>query len=202
MVVNDRGAERPDDSPRTDGGEASQDRPGQPATTQPRHEPRRLSPALIATLVAIPIMVLTFFIVVAALKPDSPSNPVQSLAAPDADSAECVKLVAALPERFDGFSGKKVGDGVVRYPSADGDIVVRCGVERPGDLAPTSSLQVVNPVQWFMTDTREGSGQAYVAVDRRPYVALWLPITAGNGPISDISAAISKTFPVAPLDFG
>ena len=72
MVVNDRGAERPDDSPRADGGEASQNRPGRPATTQPRQEPRRLSPALIATLVAIPIMVLTFFIVVAALKAPLP----------------------------------------------------------------------------------------------------------------------------------
>ena len=87
---------------------------------------------------------------------------------------------------------------MVRYPSVDGDIVVRCGVERPGDLAPPAAFRVVNPVQWF-ADTREGSGQAYVAVDRRPYVALlaadhrrqrtYLPISA---------AAISKTFPVAP----
>ena len=43
-----------------------------------RQEPRRLSRRTVATLVAIPIMVLTFFIVVAALKPDSLSGPVQS----------------------------------------------------------------------------------------------------------------------------
>ncbi|QHN19972.1 DUF3515 family protein [Gordonia amarae] len=147
-------------------------------------------------------MVLTFFVVVAALKPDGESNPVESLAAPQSDSPDCAKLVAALPERFDGFSDKKTGDGIVRYTSDDGDIIVRCGVERPKDLAPTSALQVVNPVQWFMTDTREGSGQAYVAVDRRPYVALWLPITAGNAPITDVSTAISKALPVAPLEFG
>ena len=53
-----------------------------------------------ATLIAIPVMVLTFFVVVAALKPDGESNPVESLAAPQSDSPDCAKLVAALPERY------------------------------------------------------------------------------------------------------
>ncbi|MFZ2239169.1 MAG: DUF3515 domain-containing protein [Gordonia amarae] len=202
--MNDSGSEQPDDGPVSEGGSASTLGPEKsgPAVTSHDREPRRLSPALVATLIAIPVMVLTFFVVVAALKPDGESNPVESLAAPQSDSPDCAKLVAALPERFDGFSDKKTGDGIVRYTGDDGDIVVRCGVERPKDLAPTSALQVVNPVQWFMTDTREGSGQAYVAVDRRPYVALWLPIIAGNAPITDVSTAISKALPVAPLEFG
>ena len=202
--MNDSGSEQPDDGPVSEGGHASTSGPekSSPAITSHDREPRRLSPALVATLIAIPVMVLTFFVVVAALKPDGESNPVESLAAPQSDSPDCAKLVAALPERFDGFSDKKTGGGIVRYAGDDGDIVVRCGVERPKDLAPTSALQVVNPVQWFMTDTREGSGQAYVAVDRRPYVALWLPITAGNAPITDVSTAISKALPVAPLEFG
>ncbi|MBD0023927.1 DUF3515 family protein [Gordonia pseudamarae] len=224
-VVNDSGSGQSDDRSPAAGSSPAGDGPGAPAPADtsppadtpgpdvtgtgtravpaPRDDSRRLSPALIATLVTIPVVVLTFFIVVAALKPDAEANPVASLAAPGSSSTECAALVDALPDRFDGFSDKKTSDdGLVRYTSSDGDIVLRCGVDRPAGLAPTSNLQVVNPVQWFMTDTRDGSGQAYVSVDRRPYVALWLPVNAGNAPITDISAIISKTLPMAPLDFG
>ncbi|MFW0792690.1 DUF3515 domain-containing protein [Gordonia sp. CPCC 205515] len=163
----------------------------------------RLSPALIATLVTIPVLVIAGFIAFAALRPD-PTTPVESYAASESASADCAKLIAALPTSFDGFGDKQVTGSTVKWPS-DGDgepVVLRCGISRPTELSPTSNLQVINPVQWFITDTVEGAGQAYVCVDHRPYVAMWIPVNAGNGPITDVSAVIATTLPRAPLDFG
>ncbi|MGC4960150.1 DUF3515 domain-containing protein [Gordonia sp. DT101] len=163
----------------------------------------RLSPALIATLVAIPVMVLIGFITFAALRPDD-TTPIESYATGESSSADCGKLIAALPQTFDGFGDKQVDGTTVKWP-ADGDgdaVTLRCGISRPSELSPTSNLQVINPVQWFITDTVEGSGQAYVCVDHRPYVAMWIPANAGNGPITDVSAVIEQTLPRGPLDFG
>ena len=52
------------------------------------------------------------------------------------------------------------------------------------------------------SDSIAGSGEAYVSVDHRPYVAMWVPANAGNGPITDVSATIEEVLPRAPLDFG
>ncbi|EGD56990.1 DUF3515 domain-containing protein [Gordonia neofelifaecis] len=166
----------------------------------------RLSPALIATLVAIPVMVLAGFITYAALNfssSDSESSPVESYATSAADSAKCAAFIDQLPEKLGDFGDKSVDGTTVRWTKPDSDpVVLRCGVERPDELAPTSALQVINPVQWFMTDTIDGRGQAFVSVDHRPYVAVWVPVGAGNAPITDVSALIEAHLERAPLDFG
>lgn len=164
----------------------------------------QMSPALIATLITIPVMVLVGFITFAALRPDD-ATPVDGYAAPQSSSTQCSAFVAALPATFEGFGDKQIADdGRVTWSSDDGSspITLRCGVDRPTELSPSSNLQVVNPVQWFITETDEVSGQAYVCVDHRPYVALWVPANAGNAPITDISAVIAKELESAPLDFG
>ncbi|MFW0786765.1 DUF3515 domain-containing protein [Gordonia sp. CPCC 206044] len=163
----------------------------------------RLSPALIATLIAVPVMVIVGFITFAALRPD-PTTPIDNYATGEAASADCAKLISELPQTFDGFGDKEVEGSTVRWP-ADGQgdaLTLRCGISRPTELSPTSNLQVINPVQWFITDSVEGSGQAYVCVDHRPYVAMWIPENAGNGPITDVSAIIDRTLDRGPLDFG
>lgn len=166
----------------------------------------RFSPAMIATLVAVPVMVIAGFITYAALHfsaDDTPPSPVESYTTTAADAARCAEFIKKLPDELGDFEGKSVDGTTVRWTRADSDpVVVRCGVERPHELAPTSSLQVINPVQWFMTDTIEGRGQAYVSVDHRPYVAVWVPAGAGNAPITDVSALIEKNLQRAPLDFG
>ncbi|WP_124706532.1 DUF3515 domain-containing protein [Gordonia insulae] len=163
----------------------------------------RLSPALIATLVTIPVIVIVGFITFAALRPEEKS-PIESYTVAESASPECAKLVAEVPQTFEGFGDKQVNGSTVTWP-ADGDgeaVTLRCGISRPSELSPTSNLQVIHPVQWFITDTVEGSGQAYVCVDHRPYVAMWIPANAGNGPITDVSAVIERTLPRGPLDFG
>lgn len=167
-------------------------------------EPYRLSPALIATMVAVPVMVLVGFIAFAAIKSNEvPATPVDSYAASGEGADRCPQLVDQLPESFGDYGGKTVDGDTVRWTTEGSNepLVFRCGVARPDDLAPTSALQVIHPTQWFITDTDEDRGQAYVLVDRRPYVAVWVPSGAGNGPLTDISEMAAE-LPPAPLDFG
>lgn len=209
--VNDGRDDTPDNAP-------GEDRPDEstPAESTPEEstaeasapeigpEPRQLSPALIATLITIPVMVLVGFIAYAALRPDYQS-PLHALAAPDSGTEECSRLMDALPPTFEGFDDKEIGEaGLVTWPATDGGapLVLRCGVERPEGLAPTSSLQVVFPAQWFITETDEERGQAYVSVAHRPYVALWTPLNTGNAPITDISAIIDAELEPGPLELG
>ncbi|WP_235831299.1 DUF3515 domain-containing protein [Gordonia zhaorongruii] len=168
----------------------------------------QLSPALIATLVVIPVVVLALFIAFAAVnysnRPGDDPSPVEGYAtAQGAGADKCPSFIDALPDTLGDYTGKSVDGTTVRWGKDDSEpIVVRCGVERPAELAPTSSLQVIDPVQWFMTDTVRGVGQAYVSVDHRPYIAVWVPSGAGNAPITDVSALVAKHLERAPLDFG
>lgn len=167
----------------------------------------RLSPALIATLVAIPTMVIIGFIVFAAMKTaEAAQIPIDGYAASDEAADKCGPLIATLPESFDGYGGKRVDGDTVRWEPAGGDpsadpIVFRCGVARPEGLAPTSALQVINAAQWFQTESVDGRGQAWVLVDRRPYVAMWVPAGAGNAPLTQVSNLSDGLTPM-PLDFG
>ncbi|ATD71571.1 MULTISPECIES: DUF3515 domain-containing protein [Gordonia] len=182
--------------------------PEDPAVDERYGAGSRLSPALIATLVAIPVMVIAGFIAFAALRPET-VNPVESYASDGSASADCTRLLDAAPQRFEGFGDKEISGDRATWPAeASGDdLTLRCGVTRPAELSPTSNLQEIHAagragVQWFITDTVDGSGQAYVSVDHRPYVALWVPSNAGNGPITDISGLIDQTLERGPLDFG
>lgn len=168
---------------------------------------QRRSPALIATLVAIPVVVIVLFIVIAAGRGrvDDSSLPLATASA--TPSAECTRLIAALPQAFPGYGTRSEDGGLVRWPSTrsgsenTGPVQLRCGVARPAGLAPTSALQVVDPVQWFSAQ-QDSRGSLWVAVDHRPYVALWLPTNVGNGPITDVSAVIDRILPRASLDLG
>lgn len=171
---------------------------------------RRLSPAVIATIVTIPVMVIVGFITYAVVGTDdavSADTPLKSMSAPERDSPDCATLIAALPESFDGFGDRETSDdGMVSWPPGEqvpGPVQVRCGVDRPESLSPTSGLQVVDPVQWFLVSAPTKSpGFLWYAVDHRPYVAIWLPENAGNGPIQQVSAIIDETLPAAPIDLG
>ncbi|WP_299570778.1 DUF3515 domain-containing protein [uncultured Williamsia sp.] len=167
----------------------------------------RRSPALIATLVAIPVVVVVLFIVVAANRTGSDDRSLPLTSASATPSPECTRLLAALPQTFDGYGNRSQDGGLVQWPSTrsgsdnTGPVQLRCGVARPTGLAPTSALQVVDPVQWF-SSTQDSRGTLWVAVDHRPYVALWLPVNVGNGPITDVSTVIDRVLPRASLDLG
>ncbi len=171
------------------------------STTAIRGADGRLSPAFLATLIAVPVMIVVGFIAFAMLRSNA-ATPLDSMSAEPGTAQACAPLMAALPERLGAYGDKSVSGSAARWGRANGDAVyLRCGVVRPTALAPSSRLQVVDSAQWFITDDRN-AGVAYVAVDHRPYVALWLPMDSGPTPISDVTALIDKHLQRAPLDLG
>jgi hypothetical protein len=123
--------------------------------------------------------------------------------APDAAGPECATLVAALP------SGLPAGDGTLparpladpappgtrAWAAAPRPVVLRCGLTRPVELTPTSSLLEVNGVRWLRLD--DGAPDpvivSYVAVDRPVYVVLTAPTDAGSGPLQAVADVVRQT---------
>ncbi|HEX2130307.1 MAG TPA: DUF3515 domain-containing protein [Actinophytocola sp.] len=126
--------------------------------------------------------------------------------APEADSAECRALTDALPDEL-----PNAGDTLRRLPLAEpappataawGDqvrepVVLRCGLNRPAELTPTSSLRAIDDVQWLMV--RGELAETWYVVDRGVYVALTVPDHAGTGPLQEISATVGSTLAAAPV---
>ena len=125
--------------------------------------------------------------------------------APQAGSAECGRLLAALPTEL--VSGTaKLARRVIAAPAppatlawgAGDPVVLRCGLPRPDQLTPTASLLQVSGVQWLQIP---GDGAStWYAVDRPVYVALTLPTGSGSGPLQDVSAAVGHTLPATQVN--
>lgn len=185
-------------------------------TKAPAPRPRR-SPALLATVVALPVAVVVcfaVFLVLAQQKQDelrasAEAGHVKSVTAPTAGDPTCTKLLAAIPAELGSFRRDDSSDptGFARWTSdKQGAVEVRCGTERPADLTNTSKLQVVNGVQWLQS-TPAGApapdgGAYWAAVDHRPYVVLWVPDGAGTAAIQAVSDAIRENLQAASLDLG
>ncbi|GLZ35490.1 hypothetical protein Lesp02_76770 [Lentzea sp. NBRC 105346] len=126
--------------------------------------------------------------------------------APAAASPECTTLVdklpVGLPSGKDMLPRREIASpapvGAVAWGDAQHDpVVLRCGLNRPSELSPTSELRVISDVTWLVVD---GSGAAtWYVVDRPVYVALTVPGDAGTGPLQDVSTTIRDLLPKAPV---
>ncbi|APU17158.1 DUF3515 domain-containing protein [Actinoalloteichus fjordicus] len=129
-----------------------------------------------------------------------------TIPAPDAESPECVDLVAALPEELSSgdstLTRRELIDpappGAAAWGSADHDpVVLRCGLGAPAELTPTSQLLDLSGVQWLEL-TGEGS-TTWAAVDRPVGVALTMPDGTGSGPLQSVSAVIGEELPAVEI---
>ncbi|WP_447009400.1 DUF3515 domain-containing protein [Saccharothrix hoggarensis] len=127
--------------------------------------------------------------------------------APEAESAECRALLAALPAEL--LSGgvtlprRELASPAPAGALAWGDaahqpVVLRCGLDRPAALTPTSVTRVISDVQWL--EVAEGDSATWYVVDRPVYVALTVPSDAGTGPLQDVSATVRDTLARGPVD--
>ncbi|WAL64275.1 DUF3515 domain-containing protein [Amycolatopsis cynarae] len=124
--------------------------------------------------------------------------------APQADSPECDRILAALPAEL-ASDGTKLSRRELAQPAPPATVawgspeavVVRCGLERPGDLTPTSSLRAVSGVQTLLAEG-DGSSTWYV-VDRAVYLGVTVPASAGTGPLQQLLETVSNTLPAVPL---
>ncbi|MDQ3096511.1 MAG: DUF3515 domain-containing protein [Actinomycetota bacterium] len=134
------------------------------------------------------------------------SSPV-ALDPPDVDTdtaAACRALVDGLPETVDGQDARSVEpDDTLTAAWGDPAITLRCGVERPRRLQPTSFCFVVNDVGWYAEDDRgtlDGNAPpqgdvVFTTIGRSPYVEITVPPEDSRpavDPLTDVAAAIRK----------
>ena len=125
--------------------------------------------------------------------------------APDAASAGCAALLAALPDALPSGAGplpaRPLADpasaGSRAWAAAPRPAVLRCGLTRPVELVPDAALLEVNGVQWLRLDDAvpDPVVVSYVAVDRSVYVVLTAPTDAGSGPLQAVADAVRATLP-------
>jgi uncharacterized protein DUF3515 len=165
--------------------------------------PRALMIAAIVVAAGAIIGILVF----AALRQAPPEQrpvAIASVPAPKADSAECRALLDALPQEMGDYRRAAAADpapaGAAAWQATpDGEpVILRCGLDRPGEFVVGSPIQVVDAVQWF--ELSDQGRSTWFAVDRPVYVALTLPQGSGPTPIQTISELIAKSLPAKPID--
>ncbi|WP_024876648.1 DUF3515 domain-containing protein [Saccharomonospora piscinae] len=132
--------------------------------------------------------------------------PLVSIPAPESGSAECATLVRAAPGTLES-AGEQLGRRELAQPAPpaalawgrDNPVVLRCGLERPPELTPTSNLREIGGVRWLPVPG-EGATTWYV-VDRGVYSALTVPDDAGTGPLQQLSETVADALPAVPLSF-
>lgn len=171
------------------------------------------SPVLIASAVALPVMLIVGVIVAAVVAGHGPQHrPVTlgSVPAPGASAPECAALVEALPSRLGDYAAAEIAAPVPAAARAwqaengDRQVVLRCGLERPLEFTRAAPLQLVDGVQWFEVSGKADGVDAstWFAVDRGPYVALTVPNGSGPTPLQSVSDAIAAAMPARPVDPG
>ncbi|BBY43332.1 hypothetical protein A5765_13520 [Mycolicibacterium celeriflavum] len=167
-----------------------------------------------ATVVAVAAVVTILVVAVLRQEPAQQQPvPVAAVPAPQASTAECSALAAALPEKLGDASRAELADpappgaAAWRADSAGEPIILRCGLDRPAEFVAGAPLQVVDDVQWFRVGeagaedlSTEQQRSTWYAVDRGVYVALTLPQGSGPTAIQQLSAVIAKTLPAKPVD--
>ncbi|TKG72027.1 DUF3515 domain-containing protein [Prauserella endophytica] len=126
--------------------------------------------------------------------------PLVSIPAPKSGSPECAKVIEAAPGELES-SGETLARRELAQPAppatvawgTDNPVVLRCGLERPPELTPTSYLRQINGVRWLEVPG-EGAATWYV-VDRPVYLALTVPAGSGTGPLQQVSDTIRDSLP-------
>lgn len=141
--------------------------------------------------------------------PDTRPFAVATVDAPQADSASCTRLLAALQGDLPAGTGtlprRAIADpapaGVRAWAADPTPVVLRCGLPRPAELTPTSALLEVNGVRWLPLDDGLPQPQVVtsVAVDRPVYVALTVPTGVGSGPLQAVSDVVRTALPAQPV---
>ncbi|MBF6470911.1 DUF3515 domain-containing protein [Nocardia abscessus] len=206
---NDDAQAPPAAADNTDTTPAAADEPDNPPAPAPAHQ---YSPALIATAVALPVVLVVAVLVAAVLARRAPVEReplvLGPVPAPAADGPACAALLPALPADLGEFTKSTLVEpappATRAWQRAEGGdaIVLRCGLDRPLEFNRASPLQVVNGVQWFEVRDRTAEVSTWFAVDRATYVALTVPDGSGPTPLQEVSDTITAHLPAQPIDPG
>lgn len=125
--------------------------------------------------------------------------------APAAADPACVDLLGALPTTLTGpLPSREIAPpapGVRAWAAAPRPVVLRCGLPRPAELAPTSRLLQVDGVAWLTLDdgVPDPVVVTHVVVDRAVFIAVTVPVDAGSAPLQDIADVVREKLPVRPV---
>jgi hypothetical protein len=129
--------------------------------------------------------------------------------APQAASPSCTTLLkglpASLPNGKSPLARRPLANPAPAATAAWGGtdttdpVTLRCGLERPSELTPTSELLSVDGVNWLQVTGDDAV--SWYAVDRPVYVALTLPSGLNTGPLQEVSSVLSKLLPATPVQF-
>lgn len=167
--------------------------------------------AVLIVAVALAVVTVGVILAIAATRQAPPPPVVLPAApAPHAGDAACRALGGALPQRLGDYQraplAQPAPEGAAAWRAgSDGEpVVLRCGLDRPGEFVTGSPIQVVDRVQWFQVAGRQSGGDAdrstWYAVDRPVYVALTLPSGSGPTPIQQLSDVIDHTIAAVPIN--
>jgi hypothetical protein len=130
---------------------------------------------------------------------------VPAVPVPQADSAECEALMAALPQKLGDDERAQIqspvppGTAAWRKGPDDQPILLRCGVGQPADFAVGAALREIGGVQWIAVEEQNTGRSTWFAVDRPVYLALTLPKGMGATPVQQISEVVGAKMPAVPI---
>ncbi|MBO3732499.1 DUF3515 family protein [Glycomyces niveus] len=162
-------------------------------------------PAVVATVVAVPVAVVAGVLVFNAIAPEAEPehedlSPV-SVEAPslsEEDAVICLALTATVPEKAGGLQARPVegGAGAAESVMAYGDpaAVATCGVE-PVAVEDTALVYKLNGVCWYSDE----AGLEWTTLDRQVPVGVSVP-EANEQPVdvlNDLSTVIAAKIPAS-----
>lgn len=108
----------------------------------------------------------------------------------------CRQLIAALPEQLVGQSRRETADPERSAAWGVPPIGLRCGVETPTALTPSSQCYEVDGVGWFAEQV--DAGYLFTTIGRRYSIEVQVPnrYAPEAGPLTDLAAAVEAHDPV------
>ncbi|MEU4415197.1 DUF3515 domain-containing protein [Nocardia salmonicida] len=163
------------------------------------------SPALIATAVALPVVLIVAVLVAAfiALRAPIEREPLAlgPVPAPAADGPACQTLLPALPAELGDYTKATLVEPsppatrAWQLPDGGDPITLRCGLDRPLEFNRASPLTVIDGVKWFQVRDEVGKTGTWFAVDRETYIALTVPDGSGTSAVQSVSDIITANLP-------
>ena len=174
-------------------------------TAEPPSENSQAAARRVATGVAIPLALLTGFVVFQALKPApipvaqaTPSatpapvstEPVAiaAIQLSERETLVCRALLSRLPERLRGLPRRQVTDGHEQNAAfGDPAVTVACGGPAP-TFAPTDFVYPLSGICWHPNE----AGSVWTTVDREVTIAVTLPAGLSGDGSGQWAAAVSS----------
>jgi len=108
---------------------------------------------------------------------------------------DCAALLGDLPPKVAG-QPRRLVDGKIAGAWGDPPIILRCGVEKPASLKPTSPCHEISGVGWLAE--RQSDGYLFTTIGRKHYVSLEVPgdYAPEADALADVADLIARHLPV------